>query len=242
MSTLTPNRVLHGDCVQVMRDIPAESVDFVLTDPPYLARYRDRHGRTLRNDDNHRWLKPAFAEAFRLLKPDSLMVCFYGWHRVNLFFDAWQSAGFQSVGHIVLTKRYASSVRFLSCQHEVAYLLAKGNPRRRDNPLPDVLDYHYTGNRLHPTEKSPKSLMPLVQAFCKPGDTVLDPFCGSGSSLVAARDAGCAYLGIELDAGHHRTASERLGVGSPKRHVADEADCPMPWLQPFTRYAQAHPS
>lgn len=36
------NRILHGDCVQVMRSLPAESVDFIMTDPPYLVRYRDR--------------------------------------------------------------------------------------------------------------------------------------------------------------------------------------------------------
>jgi DNA modification methylase len=65
---------------------------------------------------------------------------------------------------------------------------------------------------------------------------VLDPFCGSGSSLVAARDAGCAYLGIELDADHHRTACKRLGVISPTPIACDEIP---PWARPFTRYADA---
>ncbi|HWW87225.1 MAG TPA: DNA methyltransferase, partial [Vicinamibacterales bacterium] len=206
MNALPTNRILHGDCVQVMRELPAESVDFVLTDPPYLARYRDRGGRTLRNDDNDRWLRPAYAEMFRVLKPGSLAVSFYGWHRVDLFFGAMKAAGFRSVGHIVFVKRYTSSTRYLACRHGVAYLLAKGDARFPAAPMPDVLDWHYTGNRLHPTENSPKSLTPLVRAFCRPGGLVLDPFCGAGSSLLAARDAGCAWLGIELDANHHRTA------------------------------------
>lgn len=68
--------VRHGDCVRLMRRMPAASVDFILTDPPYLCRYRDRSGRTVRNDDNARWLAPAFAEMHRLLKPDSLCVSF----------------------------------------------------------------------------------------------------------------------------------------------------------------------
>jgi DNA modification methylase len=230
------NRILHGDCVQVMRDLPSQSVDFVLTDPPYLVRYRDRSGRTIANDDRADWLRPAFAEMFRLLKPGSLALSFYGWNRVDLFFDAWKAAGFDVVGHLVFAKRYASSARFFEYRHESAYLLAKGDARLPAVPLPDVMDWHYTGNKLHPTQKPAECLTPIVRAFCKPGDVVLDPFCGSGSSLVAARDAGCSYLGIELDAGHHRTASERLGLISPAR--VHESDV-MPWLRPFTRYTDA---
>jgi len=84
-----------------------------------------------------------------------------------------------------------------------------------------------------------ESLTPIISSFCKPGALVLDPFCGSGSTLVAARAAGCSYLGIELDAGHHRTAVERL-AGSAVPHT--EGSGVMPWARPFTRYAEAAPS
>jgi site-specific DNA-methyltransferase (adenine-specific) len=239
MSGLPINRVLHGDCVQVMRGLRAESVDFVLTDPPYLVRYRDRSGRTVANDDRADWLRPAFAEIFRLMKPGSLALSFYGWNKVDLFFDAWKGAGFDVVGHLVFRKRYASSARFFEYRHESAYLLAKGTVRLPAVPLPDVMDWQYTGNRLHPTQKPAECLTPIVRTFCKPGDIVLDPFCGSGSSLVAARDAGCTYLGIELDASHHRTASERLGLDCPELDAACETRDVMPWLRPFTRYTDA---
>ncbi len=53
-------------------------------------------------------------------------------------------------------------------------------------------------------------LTPLIEAFSRPGAMVLDPFCGSGSTLVAARDIGRSYIGIELDAAHHATAARRL--------------------------------
>jgi DNA modification methylase len=75
------NTLIKGDCIQVMRQIPAQSVDFILTDPPYLVNLRDRSGRTLQNDTDSAWLKPAMAQAYRLLKNDSLMLCFYGWSR-----------------------------------------------------------------------------------------------------------------------------------------------------------------
>lgn len=209
--TLTSvNTVMHGDCVALMRRMPSASVDFILTDPPYLVGYRDRSGRTVQNDNNESWLKPSFAEMHRLLKPGTFCVSFYGWNRVDRFMDAWRAAGFRIVGHMIFRKRYASSSRFFKYQHEAAYLLAKGNVALPAQPIPDVIDWVYTGNRLHPTQKPVESLKPLIDSFCKPGGLVLDPFCGSGSTLVAARALGCNYLGIELAAEHHRTASRRM--------------------------------
>ena len=47
------NRIIHGDCIQVMQQMPANSVDFVLTDPPYLVNYKDRDGRSSRAAHSH---------------------------------------------------------------------------------------------------------------------------------------------------------------------------------------------
>ena len=108
------NGVTCGDCIDVMAHMPSRSVDFVLTDPPYLVRYHDRSGRRVINDDNDAWLKPAFSEIHRVLKPDSLCVSFYGWNKTDVFMAAWREAGFRVVGHIVFRKGYASSARHLS--------------------------------------------------------------------------------------------------------------------------------
>lgn len=204
------NRVIHGDCIDVMRQMPSSSVDFVLTDPPYLVNYHSRDGQTVANDDNDAWLKPAFAEMHRVLKNGTFCLSFYGWNKVDLFMQAWRDAGFRVVGHVVFRKSYPSSVRYFKCQHEQAYLLAKGNVPLPDAPLPDVIEWAYTGNRLHPTQKPIKVLRPFIDTFCKPGGVVLDPFCGSGSSLVAAQDCNRDYIGIDLESRHQQTASMRL--------------------------------
>ena len=73
-----------------------------------------------------------------------------------------------------------------------------------------MLPWAYTGNRLHPTQKPVEALQPIIAALTRPGDIVLDPFAGSGSTLVAAQLLGRGYVGIELDAGHVRTARRRL--------------------------------
>jgi site-specific DNA-methyltransferase (adenine-specific) len=204
------DRVTCGDCIDVMANMPARSVDFVLTDPPYLVRYHDRSGRRVINDDNDAWLKPAFRQIHRVLKPDAFCVSFYGWNKTDLFMTAWREAGFRIAGHIVFRKPYASKARHLRYQHESAYLLTKGFPAFPDRPPPDVLDWQYSGNRLHPTQKPVGILKPLIEAFSKTGDTVLDPFAGSGSTLAAARELDRRFIGIELDPDHHRTARLRL--------------------------------
>jgi site-specific DNA-methyltransferase (adenine-specific) len=73
------------------------------------------------------------------------------------------------------------------------------------------MDWTYTGNKFHPTQKSIHILKPLIEAFTAPGQLVLDPFAGSGSTCVAAQRTGRRYIGVELDPTHHRTASARLG-------------------------------
>jgi len=148
------NQVLHGNCIEKMHEMPANSIDFILTDPPYLVNYRDRDGRTIQNDTNADWLRPAMREAYRTLKQNRLMLCFYGWTKVDEFFAAWKDAGFQPVGHIVFRKTYSSKSRFLSYRHEQAYLLAKGRPPLPKQPVADVIDMPYSGNKLHPTQKN----------------------------------------------------------------------------------------
>ena len=213
MTATFRNTILNGDCTILLREFDRETVDFILTDPPYITRYRARDGRTVSNDDNANWLKPSFRQMHRVLKPGGFCVSFYGWNKVDLFVDAWRSAGFRMVGHIVFRKRYASSSRFLRYEHEQAYLLAKGGVTPPAKPIPDVIDFDYTGNRLHPTQKPVQALRPLIESFCPAGGLVLDPFCGSGSTLAAARDLGRDWVGIELSREHHQTATKRLCDG-----------------------------
>ena len=202
--------IRQGDCLEVMPGLPAASVDLVLTDPPYVCGYRDRAGRTVANDTRTEWLVPAYAGIARLMKPGSLCISFYGWTATDAFFSAWRAAGLRPVAHLVFCKGYASRVGLFRSQHESAFVLAKGRPGLPQQPLSDVRSWVYTGNTLHPTQKPVEVLKPLIRTYCPEGGLVLDPFAGSGSTLVAARDLGCRYLGIELDPLHVATAQKRL--------------------------------
>ncbi|MFU2319389.1 DNA methyltransferase [Rahnella sp. PCH160] len=185
-------------------------MDFILTVPPYLLGFTDRSGRSIVNDKNGDWLLPVSKEMFRVLKPNSLAVSFYGWNRVDLFMQSWKAAGFRIVGHIVFTKTYASKSAFVGYQHESAYVLAKERPPLPEKPLPDVMPWQYTGNRHHLTEKPVSVLQPLIESLTQPGDIILDPFAGSGSTCVAAEQTGRRWIGIELMEQYHSTGLRRL--------------------------------
>lgn len=205
-----PDTLIHGDCLNVLPTLPAATINFVLTDPPYITRYKSRDGRSVPGDDNDRWLQPAFAEMYRVLEKNTFCVSFYGWPRADKFIEAYRAAGFRVVGHFVFPKRYTSSRRYLRYQHECAHLLAKGNPSYPQQTIGDVIDWTYSGNKLHPTQKPLSVLLPLVETFCAPHGTVLDPFAGSGSTLLAAKMLGRSYIGIELDSTYHAIACRRL--------------------------------
>ncbi len=204
------NTLLEGDCLSILPTITAESADLILTDPPYLVNYRSRDGRTIQNDRTDAWLSPAFAEMYRVLKNDSFAVSFYGWPSADKFLQAYRAAGFRVVGHLVFPKSYASSTGYVRYQHECAHLLAKGTPWSMAETISDVVDWSYTGNTLHPTQKPVGTLEKLIEALCPPSGLVLDPFAGSGSTLVAARNLGRRWLGIELDDNYFHIANARL--------------------------------
>ncbi|RDL15603.1 DNA methylase [Serratia fonticola] len=206
------SRFILGNCVPVMSEFPDNAVDFILTDPPYLVDFRDRSGRSIAGDKTGEWLQPASDAMYRVLKKNALMVSFYGWNRVDAFMAAWKHSGFRVVGHLVFAKTYASKTAYVGYRHECAYILAKGRPALPENPLADVLDWKYSGNRHHPTEKPVANLQPLIESFTHPGAIVLDPFAGSGSTCVAALRARRRYIGIELLPQYHAAGVQRLAA------------------------------
>lgn len=204
------NRIIHGDCLEIMRHMPNESIDMVLTDPPYLVNYQSRDGRKIAGDRSGSWLKPAFAEIYRVLKKNSFLICFYGFPWVDEFMNAWKAAGFKPLEHFVWKKNYSSSKDFAERCHESAYLLGKGWPKQPSIIPPSVLEWQYTGNKLHPTQKPIVALLPLIKAYSKKGSIILDPFAGSGSTADAAKKLGRQHISIEIDQNYADIALRRL--------------------------------
>jgi site-specific DNA-methyltransferase (adenine-specific) len=94
--------------------------------------------------------------------------------------------------------------------HENAYLLAKGYPQKPEYPPQDVLIWEFSGNKLHPTQKPVTAIVPLIEAYSKPNEIVLDPFGGSGTTGIAARQCKRQFILFEKDWQYYQVARERL--------------------------------
>src|SRR6516164_3424272 len=92
--------IVHADCRDALSQLPAECIDFVLTDPPYVVSYQGRWDgarREIAGDSDGKWIQPVFSELHRVLKPNSFCVTFYGWPHADLFVGTFKSLGFRIV-------------------------------------------------------------------------------------------------------------------------------------------------
>lgn len=208
--------IYHADCLRILPTLPARSVDFVLTDPPYLVGYHGRWDsghRVIVGDDDPSWLLPAFAELYRVMKDDTFCVSFYGWPHADIFVGLWKQLGFRLVSHLAFVKNVWGLGRFTRGQHETAYLLAKGQPSIPEQPISDTIEWEREPDALHPNQKPVAALSPLIAVYAPLQGIVLDPFMGSGSTLRAAKDFGLSAIGIEIEHKYCRYAAERLAQG-----------------------------
>jgi hypothetical protein len=156
-------------------------------------------------------LHPAFAQIYRVLKPGSYCVSFYGWNRVDRFVAAWSAAGFRIVGHLVFRKRYASGGKLLRYSHECAYLLAKGN----------VMPPSSANRRCHRLEVHRQPLASDAEAgefIAAVGRCILPPL--AGWCLIRSADPVRRWLrpgnltaaisALRSTCVHHNTAQKRL--------------------------------
>jgi DNA modification methylase len=203
----------HGDSRKILPELEAESFDIVLTDPPYLVSYTGRWGseyEPIKGDADSSWVLPIYSEIYRVLKADALCLTFYGWPHAETFLGAWRHVGFRAVSIFALVKDRFGLGYYTRAQHEPAYLLAKGKPRKPEPAISDVLDWKITPPLLHPNQKPLPAITRLLGTFTDNNSSVLDPFSGSGTTLLAAQRLGLNAIGIEIDERFCEVAATRL--------------------------------
>jgi len=211
------NKVICGDCLEVMKGIPDGAVDLVVTDPPYGMGYvssrRKLKFNHIENDNNLDWVESFTPIIFKILKENSHSYIFCNDYSHGELRQAHKDYGFQVKRTLIWEKNnhtsgdlegdYANKTEFILFCHKGRKLL---NGNRECN----VLKFDRVATLTHPTEKPLSLISKLIVNSSNPGDLILDPFLGSGTTAVAAKQLGRKFIGIEIDPGYCRIAEDRL--------------------------------
>lgn len=219
--------VVNGDCIAEMEKLADASVDCVITDPPYGINYVSNYRvvdsevvKAVNNDDLQSALKlweKACEVLSRKMKPDSHIYIFTSWKVYPQFAEI--TARYFRIKNCLIWEKNNWSMGDLDGnyaeQYEMAIFATKGN--RKLNGRRDTNILHYdrvaNGSLLHSCEKPVDMLRFLISKSSNPGELVIDPFAGSGSTLVACKREGRAYWGCELDSENYKIALGRLADG-----------------------------
>lgn len=227
-----------GDCFEIMPKIPSESIDLVLTDPPYGIDYQSNR-RVARKklpkfagDVDLSWL-PRFAEQIdRILKPDRHFYCFTRFDTYPIFYQVISSR-FKVKNCLIWVKNNHGSGDLRGAyapQSEMIIFAAKGKRELFGPRESDVLQYDNVPSafRAHATQKPVDLLRLLIEKSTVPGEIVVDPFAGTGSTGLACKDTlrhrgdhgERHYLLIEMNR-DFQTAGVRGGLGKQGRLWTD---------------------
>ena len=249
--SLPVNRILLGDCLKRLQELPDASVDLVFADPPYnlqLDRELLRPNNTIVDGVDDAWDKfQSFAdydrfctawlsECHRILKPDGALWVIGSYHNIFRLGVVIQDLGFWLQNDVIWRKvnpmpnfrgkRFTnahetliwagrdrkSRVTFnyeamkagnddVQMRSDWLFPICSGPERLKDDG----------GRKAHPTQKPEALLHRILLACTRPGDIVLDPFFGTGTTGAVAKRLGRQFIGIERDPDYVKAAEERIG-------------------------------
>jgi len=231
------NKVIYGDYLEEMKKLPNESINLILTDPPYGINFQSGHRKQVSNvkfnkfklDDNLLWYELFYDECMRILKNDSFMyICF----RFDSLFEIAKLFGDKVKPFKVLIwdkMDYGmGDLNFFSVSYEIILCYKKRNPKlinydKRPNGIfriPKVQNFRCKENKptgdknqdfmLHPTQKPLELMKRIISVSSKENDLILDPFAGGGSTLIASKMLKRNYIGIEIDEKYCDVIQKRL--------------------------------
>lgn len=249
ITRLPLGQILHGDCIDILKSIPENSIDLIFADPPYNLQLRNdlyRPNMTKVDAVNDGWDRFAgFAEydtftrewlsaGQRVLKETGTIWVIGTYHNIYRVGAMMQDLGFWFLNDIVFIKSNPMpnfrGVRFTNAHETLIWAQKKKGARYTFNhhsmkALNDDLqmrsDWYLPiatgkqrlkvdGKKAHSTQKPEALLYRILMASSNPGDVVLDPFFGSGTTGAVAKRLGRHWIGIERDKTYIRVARKRI--------------------------------
>lgn len=225
------NEVLAGDCLELLQRIPDDSIDLIVTDPPYglgstttITRHGGKFGSSTDLDTNFHWDQPVeyrwAAECLRVLRPAGVFITFYDRERIYEVIQVAKANGgvVRDIGawHKTNPVPQVRKVKWASAL-ELFAILVKGAGR---HTFTWEHGYHHNvivtpicngrERTAHPTQKPLAVILPMIRYWSRPGDLVLDPFAGSGTTAVAAKALDRRFIAFERDPAYVAIARQRI--------------------------------
>jgi len=212
------NKIICGDCLEVMKDIPDNTIDLVVTDPPYGINYQSAWRIDTERFDfiegdkniNSTFLK----DCFRILKEDCGCYIFT---RVDVY-PEWlkEVEKYFKIKSVIVWDRIIHGLGDLNGSYAPLYDLiiyaVKGKPILKGNRPKNILRVQRVDSDklLHPTQKPERLIESLIKNSSNENDIVLDTFLGSGTTAVACKKLNRKFIGIEINSEYCKIAEERL--------------------------------
>ena len=216
--------LMMGDCLERMKEIESGSVDMILTDPPYKTTKRGSHSGTggfFKTEDynngkggikeNNINNDAVLTELHRVMKDSAHGYLMCSDKTLIEFSLSIKAAGFNIIRNLVWVKNNCITGTFYMSNHEYIIFFRKGKGVKINNcGTKTALHFNNPKPKIHPNQKPIDLLKVIIENSSHNRQTVLDPFMGSGSTGVAAKNLNRDFIGIEMDEGYFKIAQDRI--------------------------------
>lgn len=216
------NKVYNEDCLIGMKDIPDKSIDLIVTDPPYLVKYKTGHRKDkthkftkeILNDDNEQLLKDYIVECYRIMKNNTAMYMFCSSNKVD-FFKQELEKYFKIKNMIIWVKNNHTAGDLQSAfgrKYEIVFLVNKGRSIFNGARLTDVWAYKRVvgKNQLYQNQKPVEMIEQCITKHSNLNNVVFDGFMGSGTTAIACMNTNRNFIGFELDKEYFESSLNRI--------------------------------
>jgi site-specific DNA-methyltransferase (adenine-specific) len=214
--TIGSATLYHGDCIELLPEIPAQSVDAIVVDPPYFQGMNHNGIRSERADLSIS--KPFFTLFFagmaRTCKEARVVYVFCDWRTNGMFLDTMDEY-LEVKNSLVWVKQPGTGNYYRNSYETILFHCNSGRRFTPPNVLTGIKSFNggaktTNGEKLHPTQKPVELIEKLITDSTLQGMTVLDPMMGSGSTGVACVKSGRQFVGMELQRKYFDIACQRI--------------------------------
>lgn len=228
------NKIYNIDVIEFMSTLPDESIDLVVTDPPYLISYKSNRRKegghkfstVIENDNNPELIKMYIKECHRVLKKNTAIYMFCSFDKVDFFKTEVEK--YFDIKNIIIWKKNNHTAGDLEAQfgkqYEMIILANKGRKPFNGDRLTDVWSFNKISpdKLVHQNQKPVDLIKRCIIKHSSKGDLVFDGFMGSGTTALAAMDTDRSFLGCEIDPEYFEIAQTRILSNKTQMNLFDE--------------------